>query len=115
MTDAKERQLRARMRELGLREEDIEEKFVRGSGPGGQKVNRSAICVQLKHRPTGVVVRVERERSQAVNRYLARRELADKLERLLKGYSIEARKKHHKIRKQKLKRKRRSSSKPEKD
>ncbi len=115
VTEAKEKRLLERMKELGLREEDIEEKFIRGRGPGGRKINRSAICVQLKHRPTGIVIRMQRERSQAVNRYLARRELADRVEKLVKGSNAEAYKKYQKIRKQKLRRKRRSRSKVEKN
>ena len=65
---------------LGLRSGDVEERFVRGTGPGGQKINKTSSTVWLRHRPTGVEVRCQRERSQAANRELAWRELCDKLE-----------------------------------
>jgi protein subunit release factor B len=59
---------------------DVDERFVRGTGPGGQKINKTSSTVWLRHRPTGVEVRCQRERSQAANRDLAWRELCDKLE-----------------------------------
>ena len=65
--------LRKRMAEIGLEESDLVETFVRGSGPGGQKVNKSSIAVQLKHQPSGLEVKVQRERSRDANRFLARR------------------------------------------
>ena len=65
---------------LGVRAEDVEERFVRGSGPGGQKINKTSSTVWLRHRPTGIEVRCQRERSQAANRVLAWAELAAKLE-----------------------------------
>jgi protein subunit release factor B len=64
---------------LGIREEDIEESFVRSSGPGGQNVNKTSTCVYLKHLPTGIVVKCQRERSQTANRYLARKILMEKV------------------------------------
>ena len=73
-------ELLERMDRLGISEEDLEERFVRGSGRGGQKVNKTSSAVVLRHRPTGVVVKAHRERSRAVNRFLARRILADRLE-----------------------------------
>ena len=69
----KEKSLRERMQALGVREQDIEEQFVRSSGAGGQKVNKTSSCVVLHHRPTGVRVKCQQERSQALNRFLARR------------------------------------------
>lgn len=65
---------------LGVREEDLEESFVRSSGPGGQNVNKVATCVQLVHRPSGIQVRCQESRQQAVNRARAREMLADRLE-----------------------------------
>jgi protein subunit release factor B len=76
----KEEALRERMARLGVREADLEESFTRSSGPGGQKVNKTATCVHLRHLPTGIAVKSQRERSQAINRFLARRLLLDKLE-----------------------------------
>lgn len=72
--------LRARFASLGVRPEDIEERFVRGTGAGGQKINKTSSTIWLQHRPTGVEVRCQRERSQSVNRLLAWTELAGKLE-----------------------------------
>jgi protein subunit release factor B len=72
--------LRARFVSLGVRPEDVEERFVRGTGAGGQKINKTSSTVWLRHRLTGVEVRCQRERSQKVNRLLAWAELADKIE-----------------------------------
>jgi len=69
-----------RFARLGLREDDLEETFVRSGGKGGQNVNKVATCVVLTHRPSGISVRCETERSQALNRELARRRLIDRLE-----------------------------------
>ncbi|MBI2070770.1 MAG: peptide chain release factor-like protein [Elusimicrobia bacterium] len=73
----KETALRARMQRLGIREAEIEEHFVRSGGKGGQNVNKTATCVYLKHRPTGLEVKCQESRSQAINRFLARRILTD--------------------------------------
>ena len=73
-------ELLERMDRLGVREEDLEEQFVRSSGPGGQHVNKPSTCVVLRPLPTGIVVKAQRERSQAINRFLARRTLLDRLE-----------------------------------
>ncbi|MCX7818062.1 MAG: peptide chain release factor-like protein [Kiritimatiellae bacterium] len=75
-----DRALARRLAALHIREEDLDERFVRGGGPGGQKINKASSCVVLRHRPTGIEVRCDRERSQAVNRQLARRKLCDRLE-----------------------------------
>lgn len=78
--DILEASLHPRFVLLGVRPEDVEERFVRGAGAGGQKINKTSSTVWLRHRPTGVEVRCQRERSQAVNRRLAWIELAEKLE-----------------------------------
>jgi protein subunit release factor B len=75
----KEAELLARMKELGIHEHELDEVFLRGSGSGGQKRNKTSSAVQLTHRPTGTMVRASRERSQALNRFFARRELCDRL------------------------------------
>jgi peptide chain release factor len=71
--------LRAQFVSLGVASEEIEERFVRGTGAGGQKINKTSSTVWLRHRPTGLEVRCQRERSQATNRLLAWQELAGKL------------------------------------
>lgn len=104
----KERSLLERMQALGVREEDIEEQFVRSSGAGGQKVNKASTCVVLHHRPTGVRVKCQRERSQALNRFLGRRILLDKIEARLKGSLAAKEQEISRIRRQKKKRSRRA-------
>lgn len=110
---SKEKQtaLAEKMERLGIREEDIEETFTRSSGPGGQNVNKVATCVQLRHRPSGITVKVARERSQALNRFLARRSLAGKIATLLYGEDSAQRKKARKVIKQKKRRKRKTARK----
>ncbi len=78
--DIVEAPLRARFVSLGVQPGEVEERFVRGTGAGGQKINKTSSTVWLQHRPTGVEVRCQRERSQTVNRLLAWIELAEKLE-----------------------------------
>lgn len=72
--------LRRKMEELGIQEEDLVEKFILGSGRGGQNLQKTSSCVYLKHVPTGVEVKCQRERSRELNRYYARRELCEKIE-----------------------------------
>ncbi|MBI5656000.1 MAG: peptide chain release factor-like protein [Geobacter sp.] len=79
VSEEKNRQLREAMAALGIREEDLEERFVRSSGAGGQHVNKTATCVWLRHRHSGIEVKCMRDRSQSVNRFLARRELVERL------------------------------------
>lgn len=110
VTPQKEQELIERMAACGLREEDLEESFIRSGGPGGQKVNRTATCVHLKHRPTGLDVKMQQARSQALNRFYARRRLCELLEaRALGAQSPEALR-HEKIRRQKARRRRRARS-----
>jgi peptide chain release factor len=101
-------ELEKRMRQLGVRPQDLLESFVRSSGPGGQKVNKTSTCVVLVHRPTGLRVRCERERSQALNRFLARRMLLDKIERQKLGVLSAEKQRIEKIRRQKRRRSRRA-------
>jgi len=94
-----------------LREGDLEERFIRSGGPGGQNVNKVATCVVLRHRPTGLEVRMQRERSQALNRLLARKLLVRKLEELRLGRLSQERRRIEKIRRQKRRRSRRAKQK----
>lgn len=103
--------LRAKMAGLRLKESDFEERFVRSQGAGGQNVNKVATCVVLKHLPTGLEVRCQRERSQGLNRFLAKRLLADKIEALRLGTESARQKEIEKIRRQKRKRSKRAKEK----
>lgn len=107
----KEKALASRMQELGVSENDFEESFVRSSGPGGQKVNKTSSCVHLVHIPTGLSVKCQKERSQTLNRHQARRLLLDKIEELLKGFVAAEKEKIEKIRRQKRKRSQRAKEK----
>lgn len=78
--DIVEASLRARFVSLGVSPDEVEEVFIRGAGAGGQKINKTSSTVRLRHLPTGVEVRCQRERNQSVNRLLAWTELAYKLE-----------------------------------
>ena len=80
VSSQRERALEQRMRRLGVEARDLEERFIRSGGPGGQHVNKVATCVVVRHRPTGLEARCQQERSQAMNRYLARVRLLDRLE-----------------------------------
>ena len=108
ITQKKQDELEKRMASLGIREQDIEEKFIRSSGPGGQKVNKTASCVHLRHITTGLEIKMQRQRTQGLNRYYARKRLCELLEQEQLGSKSPAAIKAEKIRKQKQRRKRRS-------
>ncbi len=107
----KEKQLKEKMGSLAIREEDIEESFIRSSGRGGQHVNKTSTCVYLKHLPTGIEVKCQEERSQALNRYRARVILTNKIEQLVKGKESAEIQRIEKIRRQKRKRSKRAKEK----
>ena len=107
----KEKELKAKMGALNIREEDIEESFVRSGGKGGQKVNKTSSCVYLKHIPTGIEVKCQEGRSQSLNRYRARVILVKKVDELIKGRESEEQQRVEKIRRQKRKRSRRAKEK----
>lgn len=104
----KESRITQRMAALGVAEADIEESFVRSGGHGGQNVNKTATCVMLLHRPTGLQVKCQTTRQQGLNRFLARRLLLDKLEMLRTGKVAAERARVEKIRRQKRRRSRRA-------
>jgi protein subunit release factor B len=107
ITPAKQHQLRREMDALGIREEDLVEKFVLGSGKGGQKVNKTSSCVYLRHVPTGIELKCQRERSRALNRLLARRELCSRIRERVLGEKTRRQQAAEKIRRQKRRRSRR--------
>lgn len=111
VTEKKADELRQRMAGCGVREADLEEKFIRGSGPGGQKVNKTASCVYLKHAPSEKAVKMQKSRSLALNRFYARRRLCELIEGETLGKASPEEKKRAKIRKQKQRRKRRGGGK----
>jgi peptide chain release factor len=111
VTPQKEAALRCRMEGCGLREGDLEERFITGGGPGGQHVNRSATTVYLKHKPTGLEVKMGKERSQALNRFFARRRMCELLEAQDPERPAPRVTKAEKVRKQKSRRKRKTRKK----
>lgn len=108
VSTAKENWLKAQMRRLGIREEDLEESFIRSSGAGGQHVNKTSTCVVVVHRPTGLRVRCQTARSQGLNRFLARRLLLDRIERERLAARSAEQQRIEKIRRQKRRRSRRA-------
>jgi protein subunit release factor B len=108
----KQKALQETLLKLNIREEDVTEQFIRSHGAGGQKVNKTSSAVYLKHLPTGLTVKMQKERSQALNRFLAWRLLAEKVEALQSGISLYQRQ-TEKIRKQKNRRSRRAKGKTE--
>jgi peptide chain release factor len=107
----KQKALQEKMEALGIKEADIIERFVRSQGHGGQNVNKLSTCVYLKHLPTGIEVKCQQERYQALNRYFARRLLVQKIENLILGKESEEQQRIEKIRRQKRRRSRRAKEK----
>ena len=99
--------LQLRMQKLGILDEDLVERFIRGSGHGGQKVNKTSSCVYLRHGPTKIEIKCQEHRSRSMNRFLARRELCDQAEEIQLGEKSERRQRMEKIRRQKRRRSRR--------
>jgi protein subunit release factor B len=107
----KERALIERMERLGVSEGDLRETFVRSSGPGGQKVNKTSSCVHLVHMPSGLSVKCQQSRSQTMNRFIARRLLLNRIERIQKGLVIEEKQRIEKVKRQKRRRSKRAQEK----
>jgi len=103
--------LKDRMLKCGVYEADLQEDFIRGSGSGGQKINKTSSCVQLLHTPSGIKIKCQRTRSQADNRYWARRELCEQLEEKILGEKSAKKRAEEKIRRQKRRRSRRAKAK----
>ncbi len=96
--------LEKRMEKLGILETDIQEKFILGSGSGGQKINKTASCVYIKHEPSGIEIKCQKDRSRALNRYYARQMLCERIEEITLKDKSEKQKEIEKIRRQKRKR-----------
>ena len=111
VTPEKEKQLLQLMARLGVKESDLAENFIRGGGHGGQKKNKTSSCVHLRHIPSGTEVRCQADRSQSLNRFLARRELCEKLEERALGEMSRKRQLMEKIRRQKRRRSKRAKEK----
>ncbi|MCX5781200.1 MAG: peptide chain release factor-like protein [Elusimicrobia bacterium] len=107
----KQKELEKRMLELGIHEKDIIEKFIRSGGKGGQNVNKTSTQVYLKHLPTGIEVKCQRERQQSINRFLARRILAEKIEAKVLGKLSAEQQRIEKIRRQKRRRSKKAKEK----
>jgi len=101
--------LEKKMEDLGIKKEDIKEKFIKSSGRGGQKVNKSSSAVFMSHEKTGLTIKVGKHRSQNLNRFIALRSLVEKIEAKMSGHDDKQTKEFEKIRKQKKKRKKRSA------
>jgi protein subunit release factor B len=108
---AKEKILRDKMEALGIKETDIIERFIRSQGHGGQKVNKTSTCVYLKHVPTGIEVKCQKERSQSLNRFLARRILMNKIQNMILGKESDEQKCIEKLKRQKRKRSKKAKEK----
>ncbi|HEY6475102.1 MAG TPA: peptide chain release factor-like protein [Polyangia bacterium] len=104
------RALEERLARLGVRAEDLQETFVHSGGKGGQNVNKVATCVVLVHRPTGIAVKCQRERTQGANRLIARQMLADKIEERTLGAASKRQQEAEKVRRQKRRRSRRAKA-----
>ncbi len=111
ITQEKWEKLQARMDKLEISEADLSENFIRASGSGGQKVNKTSSCVHLIHKPSRIEVKCTQSRLQGSNRFFARRDLCDKFEEKILGIKTKKRQEQEKIRRQKRRRSRRAKNK----
>lgn len=100
--------LEKRLLALGITDVQLLEKFIRGSGAGGQKINKTSNCVFLKHLPSGVCIKCQVDRSREMNRFIARRELCEQLEAIRDGNAVAKTQAIEKMRRQKRPRSRNS-------
>ena len=111
VSTAKEAALRKKFAQLGINESDLQEHFIRSGGAGGQHVNKTSTCVYLKHLPSGIEVKAQKDRSQSLNRFFARKILAEKIETIILKEKSSAQKRIAKIRKQKQRRSKKAKEK----
>lgn len=111
ISPAKLADLQKRMAKLNILEEDLEEEFIKGSGPGGQKINKTSVVVLLTHKVSGIQIRCQETRSQSLNRYYARKLLVEKLEQKVWGEKSKKQQEIAKIKRQKRKRSKRAKEK----
>ena len=111
LNPAKWQQLQQWMQKLGIEESDLQEKFITGTGKGGQKINKTASCVHLQHIPTGITIKCQEDRSRENNRFFARRRLCEKIEAIQLKEKSKQQQAIEKIRRQKKKRSRRAKQK----
>ena len=111
ITEAAVARLKSRMAELGVCEKDLVEKFILGSGKGGQKLNKTSSCVYLKHIPSGIELKCQRSRSRILNRHKARSELCERLSERIEGERSARQQRTERIRRQKRRRSRRQREK----
>lgn len=103
--------LEEELAEVGIHEDDLIEKFILGSGPGGQKINKTNSCVYLKHIPTGFEIKCQKGRSREINRYYARKELIEKIKDQILHIQTKKKAAIAKLKKQKKRRSRKSQEK----
>ena len=111
ISSEKQNALEQKMAELQIKEEDLQEEFIKGSGAGGQKINKTSSTVLLTHLPSQISVRCQKTRSQSLNRFWARRILVDKLESILSKEKSALQQRIEKLRRQKRKRSKRAQEK----
>ncbi len=111
VSQAKEEALKRKFVQLGIDESDLQERFIRSRGAGGQHVNKTSTCVYLKHLPSGIEVKAQQARSQNLNRFFARRILAEKIEAIVLKEKSTQQKRIAKIRKQKRRRSKKAKEK----